>query len=129
MTAQTPVWVQIDGEGNRITYFHAKPYGYTGRRFIGDWMILAVVEGDCEWWTVESGNVDRALSEVQAHYAIDGQLAYISVFRHQPQGQMCPDCTTIGDIVSETGFAADHDRETNYCCPACNRHWTARSAE
>jgi DNA-directed RNA polymerase subunit RPC12/RpoP len=127
MTTQTPVWTQIDAEGIKTTYFHARPYGYTGRRFQGSWMILAVVEGDCEWWTIETGNVDRGLSEVQAHYAIDGQTAYLSVFRHEPVEYLCPTCTTIGEIVSETGFAHDHDRETNYRCPACSHHWTARS--
>jgi DNA-directed RNA polymerase subunit RPC12/RpoP len=125
MTTQTPVWTQIDADGTRITYFHAKPYSYNMRRFTGDWMILAIVEGDCEWWTIESGNVERGLSEVQAHYAIDGQTAYLSVFRHEPVGYLCPTCTTIGEEYNNPEMT--DLKTTDYRCPACSHCWTARS--
>lgn len=123
---QQPTWTLIEGDGTRITYFHVKPYGYNLRRFAGDWMILAIVDGDCEWWTIESGNVERGLSEVQSHYAMEGQTAYLSVFRHEPIKYLCPDCTTIGEEYNNPE-TTDY-RTTDYRCPACSHHWTHRTA-
>ncbi len=80
MTAQTPVWTQIDGDGARHEHFHARPC--RGKRYTGSWLILAVADGDSDYWTCETGDIRGALHEIEEYHLRDGQSVCLSVFAH-----------------------------------------------